>query len=645
MKIITESMNTKFELHKEEDGTKLWNVRAISVTTTGNNREYTRDELKAGARSLSFRPLNINHDPLEALPYPDNQTLEMDFDVNTDAVTGRIQVDNPEINKMIESGDINKLSIEQQPVQGEVCDDNKCTQKGVTFTALALLTKDMTAGDESTTITKGESVKKEDCLEDCLDAKRKAGVEITDDVVAQCIADCKQSDDLKVPDSEKPKDDIPTDVLPSENTSSKEDCKCSSMSNDITEKPLADKVEETPVVVDTPVDTPVAEPTPANITMSSAQFDKLIARDAGLIDKFNSALDKLSAKDEKEVETTAEPSSKVVDTVVKPYESVHQFFESVKLGSGVIGSSTWKIDLTQSIKDWTKTEAVTVSSGDAPQQFGKQILVTPDGKTATPIRQFCQVVALNGADRANFYKMGGVSFGGITEGSEAVNESQTVTKITATPAIRGGVQRIGYSQLEDIPALTNAINQSFALEAISDEETLLHTEFDSVTASNWVNGNDGSSLVSGASDDVSGMTMTGVGLVHAKKSIAEQGYDINDLVFLCDPKAYAELLTDSNISTFTQQGNAGITQKGQLEELFGVAIVVSNNIVNQDNTTNDTLRNILFKKGAFGIATGRDLSMETQRDNAKQQVIISGTQRIAVKTVDEKMVCRVSTAQ
>lgn len=636
MKIITESMNTKFEFVNEEDGVKLWKVRAISVTTTGNNREYTREELKAGARSLSFRPLNINHDPLQELSYPENQTLDMDFDINTDAVVGRIQVNNPEINQMIESGDINKLSIEQQPVKGEECDDTKCTQKGVTFTALALLTKDMQAGDESTTISK-ESVKKEDhCLEDCLDAKRKAGVEITDDVVQGCTDSCKNSDDLKVPDSEKPVDD-----LPSKNSSEKADCECSSMSNDKIETPT-DKVEEEIPVVDTPVDTPVAEPTPANVTLSADQFDKLVARDSALVDKFNQALDKLSAKDEKEVEATEEPSSKVVDTVVKPYESVHQFFESVKLGSGVIGSSTWKVDLTQTIKDWTKAEAVTVSSGDAPQQFGKQILVTPDGKTATPIRQFCQVVALNGQDRANFYKMGGVSFGAVTEGTEPTNEAQTVTKVTATPAIRGGVQRIGYSQLEDIPALTNAINQSFALEAISDEENLLHAEFDSITPTNWVNGNSGATITD---DDVAGMTLTGVGLVHAKKKIAEQGYDVSDLVFLCDPKAYAELLTDSNISTFTQQGNAGITQKGQLEELYGISIVVSNNIVNQNNSTNDTLRNILFVKGAFGIASGRDLSMESQRDNAKQQVIISGTQRLAVKCIDEKQVCRVSTAQ
>ena len=628
MKIITESMNTKFELaNEQEDGTKLWNVRAISVTTTGNNREYTREELKAGARSLSFRPLNINHDPLQELAYPDSQTLEMDFDINTDAVTGRIQVNNSEINQMIESGDINKLSIEQQPVLGEECDDTKCTQKGVTFTALALLTKDMQAGDESTTISKAESVKKEDCLEDCLDAKRQAGTTIDDEVVASCLDNCKNNTDSD------------------ENSSEKADCECSSMSNDKIETPT-DKVEETPIV-DTPINNPVEDttpqPNPSNVTLSADQFDRLVARDSALVDKFNQALDKLqSPKDEEEKESTEEPSSKVVDTVVKPYESVNQFFESVKIGSGVIPSTTWKIDLLQTSKDWTKSEAVTVSSGDAPQQFSKQILVTPDGKTATPIRQFCQVVTLSGADRANFYKLGGVSFGAVTEGTEPTNESQSVTKVTAIPAIRGGVQRIGYSQLEDIPALTNAINQSFALEAIFDEEKLLHTEFDSVTPTNWVNGNDGSTITD---DDVAGMTLTGKGLVYAKKKIAEQGYDTNDLVFLCDPKAYAELLTDSNISTFTQQGNAGITQKGQLEELYGISIVVSNNIVNQNNASNDTFRNILMKKGSFGIASSRDLSMESQRDNAVQQIVISGTQRLAVKVIDEKQVCRVSTAQ
>ena len=80
---ITESLDTKFELLLNEADFKVWNVRALSVTITGNKREYTREELQLGARSLSFRPLNINHDQSQILPYPQNQTLEMEFDVRS----------------------------------------------------------------------------------------------------------------------------------------------------------------------------------------------------------------------------------------------------------------------------------------------------------------------------------------------------------------------------------------------------------------------------------------------------------------------------------------------------------------------------------------------------------------------------------
>ena len=495
----------------------------------------------------------------------------------------------------------------------------------------------MTAGDESTTITKSESViKKEDCLEDCVEAKRKAGIQITDDVVAQCIEDCKKSDDPKVPDNDKPANDVPKD----KDSSEKGECGCSDMSNDTTTS--ADKVEETPIV-DTPkVDTPQEE-TPANVTLSADQFDRLVARDASLMDKFSTALDKIQGKNDEEPKETEEPSSKVVDVNPAPFESVRNFFEAVKINpSGSTSSSTWSVNLSDIHKEWTRKEAVTVTSGDVPQTYQKQLIVTPDGKISTPIRQYCQVVTLSGSDRAHFYKLGGVSFGAFTEGTEPTNESQAVAKVTVTPTIRGAVQRIGYSQIEDVPALVSAINQTFSMESIDDEEKLLHAEFDSVTPSNWINGNDGSTITS---DDVSGMVMTGKALVYGKKKIAEQGYDTKNLVFLCDPKAYAELLTDTNITTFTQQGSAGITQKGQIEELYGVSIVVSNNITNQDNTNNDTLRNLLFAKGAFGIASSRDLQMESQRDNSVQQIIISGTQRLAVKTIDEKMVCRISTAQ
>ena len=174
---VTEAFNTKFELLSNSESGNIWNVRAISATTTLNNREYTREELQLGARSLAFRPLNINHDHAQTLPYPENQTLEMNYDINSDAVIGKIQVVDPTINQLIQTGKINKLSIEQIATEGESCSKDVCVQKGVTFTALALLTSDVQAGDPSTSISKAESLqvevkfiepeKKESVKEEC----------------------------------------------------------------------------------------------------------------------------------------------------------------------------------------------------------------------------------------------------------------------------------------------------------------------------------------------------------------------------------------------------------------------------------------------------------------------------------------------
>ena len=341
-------------------------------------------------------------------------------------------------------------------------------------------------------------------------------------------------------------------------------------------------------------------------------------------------------------------SQKVADVKSEAVAKVYEWFNGVKNGSSNQSSATWSVNLDELYNKWgyKNSEAVTVSSGDSPQKYLPQIIVTPDGKVKVPIRQYCQQVSLNGEDRAHFYKMGGVSFGAITEGTEPTAESQTVSKITVTPSIRGSLQKVGYGQIEDVKGLTQAINQTFAVEAISDEEKLLHAEFDSVTATNWVNANTGADIAS--SDDVSGMTFKREGIINAKRTLAESGYDTSagSLVAILHPKAFSELLSDTNLNGYYQQGSPSVTAKGALEELYGVSIVVSNNITTKDNTNNDTYRNLIFSKGnAFGIASARDLQMESSRRNELQQVFITGTTRLAVKTIDEKAVCRVSSAQ
>lgn len=137
---------------KEVPGSKLFEVKAIHVTTTRNRRKFTKEELQTAATSLSFRPLNINHEEDRSLPFHKegfllNTTLAMRFNSKERRVEGKIRVSDSDIISQIERGDINTVSIEQMPTRGETCDVVSCEQHGVAFIGLALLEKDVMPGD------------------------------------------------------------------------------------------------------------------------------------------------------------------------------------------------------------------------------------------------------------------------------------------------------------------------------------------------------------------------------------------------------------------------------------------------------------------------------------------------------------------
>jgi hypothetical protein len=140
---------------------KIWKVEAIHVTTTRNKRKFTKAELESAGRSLSFRPLNINHDASKQMPYPENSTRAMHFNPATMAVEGSFRVTDPVINAMIETRRINSVSIEQIPTLGESCNEILCEQHGVAFIGMALLESTVLPGDPGTVnkIVKSESFK------------------------------------------------------------------------------------------------------------------------------------------------------------------------------------------------------------------------------------------------------------------------------------------------------------------------------------------------------------------------------------------------------------------------------------------------------------------------------------------------------
>jgi hypothetical protein len=184
--------------------------------------------------------------------------------------------------------------------------------------------------------------------------------------------------------------------------------------------------------------------------------------------------------------TEAAPSSMVDDSGLQAKREscnrVVEFFQRVKDSPKDVSfpAVSWNVDKNEYLERWgyrissgvSKTEAVTISAGDAGQVFSKQILVVPGGRMKTPVRQYVNFSEIpNGNDRVHFYTIGAFDFGAITEGTEPTNVSQTVAKITATPSVRGAVQRVGYSQVESAPfGLVNAINEAMALAATNLQE-------------------------------------------------------------------------------------------------------------------------------------------------------------------------------
>lgn len=158
-----------FTLYKhvaEKEGAKIWKVRALHVGTTGNKTRFTEDELRLAARSLAWRPVNINHAGLikhekaRHLPFPDNAVISAEYEDGT--VEALVLISEPEVNRMIESGEINKASVEW--VARRIDQVDGIEPHGLVFTGLALLTKDVQPGDPLTEIAlknKGDGVAQE----------------------------------------------------------------------------------------------------------------------------------------------------------------------------------------------------------------------------------------------------------------------------------------------------------------------------------------------------------------------------------------------------------------------------------------------------------------------------------------------------
>jgi len=299
------------------------------------------------------------------------------------------------------------------------------------------------------------------------------------------------------------------------------------------------------------------------------------------------------------------------------------------------------------------------ASNDFMRSMSEQVLVLPNGKVVTPIRQFCETKVLApGTKEAFFYDFGAVNFSDVTEdGSTAVGESSVVIRSSGGAASpRGTKLTIGYTQLEESPIdIVSAANRSYALESVNDEsvEVLQRAYNDDVgSGGDATNRKDKGGGVktnrwvdhagADATADASGLgNLTFAGLVAAKGKIEDEGLDPSNLVTYTTGKAIRDLIFDPDLDSFISFSRPAIITEATVERIAGTNVVRSS--APASGTQANSSRSVMFVPNiAFGLITGRDLTLEAQRRNELQVVFLTGTQRIAGFVKNIEATCRIS---
>jgi hypothetical protein len=129
-------------------------LHPILVDKIGDGVTFTREQLQRHGGWLSNKRLNINHADLpkwqhlygksihtRSLPFPDNKTLEFQYDAEEDGLVGRIQLADARARELIAIGKIQGVSVETVRV------DNI-----IGFLGLALVTDEFVPRDSNTRI-------------------------------------------------------------------------------------------------------------------------------------------------------------------------------------------------------------------------------------------------------------------------------------------------------------------------------------------------------------------------------------------------------------------------------------------------------------------------------------------------------------
>lgn len=433
-------------------------------------------------------------------------------------------------------------------------------------------------------------------------------------------------------------------------TSNKPTCECKSMTE---ESPKVENVTEK-----------VAEPVTEKVIETAVDTAKVVEEVAAKIQDSNEKTLKSVISELKEAWT---PKSEVAETSSKKYVEENFTDEQAKAFLGRIfenGYGRLVIDKENWIRAHTLPvngthgdvqEAVSTSGTIPGVVTSSDVSIQIGSKTVKPIRQYGQYQSIpTGQNTARFYRISVPDAGAITESptTDITAATHTLTAIDVTCSIRGWRQVVEKGELENFPAaFLNALRETARLEAIRDEHKLIVQDLGSLsndfggttTAPYHISGSDGSAVSTTTLEDATG-EFDEDGLSFAKRFLEQLGQDTSpgNLIAFISPRAFESLMTSSGLGSYTQIGFANVTRLGQLEQLYGIDIMVTNEL----KVANNSYRNLVCVKGkSWALASQREMEIELQKQIAGQYWDIVWSHRIGVNVLDPNTYVIVSSKQ
>ncbi len=251
------------------------------------------------------------------------------------------------------------------------------------------------------------------------------------------------------------------------------------------------------------------------------------------------------------------------------------------------------------------------------------------------LRDWCQVTTvLQGGlgETVNIPYVKDFSFDEVTVGGTLTEKTGLVGSTTATITEYGAYTQIPYDDIEEygeqiLPAIERFMRKA-ALRA--EDIKILKT----VNADTEI-------LEIDKHTETSNFASSWIPEIIAK--VMEKGKDVDrgDVVLALSPAMHKDLASKEHLSAIYSDSII----RGLIKELYGVSIVVVDQVPTKTVDTVDYKVAIAFRKNSVLFAPKRDLLVEMQRDTVNRKVKIVGTHTFAVTTIDSNAIVRVVTPE